>query len=104
MNAADFNLVVIPLAALVFALVAGMFLVLKKGEIANKRKKRRIEAALKKKNKQRELTEKQLTELDLMHSNKTIDSDTYTRLQTLVKMSVEKEAETEAELMKIWET
>jgi hypothetical protein len=46
--------------------------------------------------------EKQIRELDLMYSSKSIDLDTRERLQTLIKMHEEKEEETEAVLGKIW--
>ena len=99
----DFNFVVLPLGVIVFLLVAGIMLIVKKEEIAKERKIRRIDAVLKEKTKQREAMEKQLSELDAMCSSKSIDSDTYKRLQTLVRMNAEKQEETEAVLRKIWE-
>jgi len=103
MNPFDFDFLVLPLGIMVFLLVGGIMLILSRHEIANKRKMRRIDAVLKEKSKQRESAEKQLKELDTMHENKSLDTDTYNRLQTLVRMHAEKEAETEAVLMKIWE-
>ena len=102
MNSFDFNFIVLPLGIIVFLLVGGVVLILKREEIANKRKTRRIETVLKEKTKQHELTEKQLSELNKMYSSKSIDADTYERLQTLVRMHAEKEEETEAILSKIW--
>jgi hypothetical protein len=103
MNPSDFTFIVIPLGAIVFLLVAGIMLILKKEEIAKEKKVRRIDAVLKEKTKQREQTEKQLGELDTMYHGKSIDADTYKRLQTLLKMNAEKQEETEATLRKIWE-
>ena len=87
---------------MVFLLVAGIVLVVKREEIAKGKKIRRIEGVLKEKTKQRELMEKQIRELDLVYSGKSIDLDTRERLQTLIKMHEEKEEETEAVLGKIW--
>ncbi len=102
MNPFDFNFIVLPLGAMVFLLVAGIMLIVKRGEIAKERKIRRIDAVLKEKTEQRELMEKQVRELDVMYSNKSIDSDTHKRLQTLIRMHEEKQEETEAVLRKIW--
>ena len=103
MNSFDFTFVVLPLGTLVFLLVAGIMLIMKRGEIAKERKVRRINSVLKEKKRQHELSEKQLDELNTLYSNKSIDADTYSRLQTLLKMHEEKQEETEAELAKIWE-
>jgi hypothetical protein len=51
---------------------------------------------------QHELMEKQMRELDIMKSSKSIDSETHERLQTLIRMHEEKQEETEAVLKKIW--
>lgn len=103
MNPFDFNFIVLPLGVMVFALVAGIMLILRRHEIANKRKIKRMDAILKEKSKQRESTEKQLSELDTLYDNKSIDKDTRDRLQILVRMNAEKEDETGAVLMKIWQ-
>jgi hypothetical protein len=103
MNAFDFTFVVLPLGISVFLLVAGIMLLLNRGELARERKIKRIDAVLKKKDKQHEMSERQLQELGTMYGNKAIDSDTYKRLQTLIKMHEEREEETEAVLMKIWQ-
>ena len=102
MNSFDFNFIVLPLGVLVFLLVAGIMLIVKREEIAKDRKIRRIETVLKEKTKQRELMEKQIRELDVMYSSKSIDSDTHERLKTLIRMHEEKQEETEAVLRKIW--
>lgn len=103
MNTFDFNFVVLPLAISVFLLVAGIMLLLNKGEIARERKIKRIDSVLKQKNKQHAMSENQLHELDAMYDNKAIDKDTHERLKTLIKMHEEREEETEAVLMKIWQ-
>jgi hypothetical protein len=103
MNPSDFTFIVIPLGVIVFLLVAGIMLILKKEEIAKEKKVRRIESVLKEKDKQREMSKKQLRDLDVMYDNKSIDADTYKRLQAIVRMHEEKQEETEAVLMKIWE-
>ena len=103
MNPLDFDFIVLPLGIMVFALVAGIMVILSRHEIANKRKIRRMDAVLKEKNKKREATEKQLNELDTLYTNKSIDKDTLERLQTLVRMNSEKDEETEETLMKIWQ-
>ncbi len=87
MNVFDFNLIVLPLAALVFALVASIFLVLKRQEI---RERRRVNAYLKEKAKHRELTENQLNNLDELFHNKSLDKETYERLKIIVQMNGDK--------------
>ena len=103
MNPIDFNFIVLPLGGMIFLLVGIILLVVKREEIAKKRKIRRIEAVLNEKTKQSELMEKQLRELDTMHSNKSIDTDTYERMRAIVKMNAEKREETDAVLRSIWE-
>jgi hypothetical protein len=103
MNPFDFNFVVLPLCISVFLLVAGIMLLLNRSEIARDRKIKRIDAVLKKKDKQHEESEKQLHELDTMYGNKAIDKDTHERLKILIKMHEEREEETEAVLLKIWQ-
>jgi hypothetical protein len=51
MNTFDFNFVVLPLGISVFLLVAGIMLLLNKGEIARERKIKRIDSVLKQKDK-----------------------------------------------------
>ena len=87
MDSFDFAFVVIPLAILVFGLVAGILLLSKRQEI---REKRRINAYLRGKAKQKELLESQIGNLDHLYKNSSIDKDTYERLKTIVKMSVGK--------------
>jgi hypothetical protein len=102
MNPSDFNFIVLPLGFLVFFLVAGIMLILKREEIAKEKKIRRIDGVLREKNKQRELMEKQIHDLDEMYNRKSIDSDTHKRLQTLIRMHEETEEETESILRTIW--
>ena len=85
MDVFDFQFVVIPLALLVFGLVAGILLLSKRQEI---REKRRLHSYLKGKAKQRDLLESQLGNLNQLFEKKSIDKDTYDRLKTLVRMSV----------------
>ena len=94
MNISDFDFIVLPLALLVFTLVAGIILLSKKQEIREKRKARRVTTFLKGKAKQRELLENQLGNLDQLFQNKAIDKDTYERLKTIVRMSEDKTEET----------
>jgi uncharacterized membrane protein YciS (DUF1049 family) len=54
MNSFDFNFIVLPLGFMVFILVAGIMLIVKREEIAKEKKIRRIEGVLKEKTKQRE--------------------------------------------------
>ena len=93
MDAFDFEFIVIPLAIIVFSLVAGIILLSKKQEISNRRKARRVSAYLKGKAKQRELLENQIGNLDQLFQNNSIDKDTYKRLKTIVRMSEEKTEE-----------
>jgi hypothetical protein len=94
MNAFDFDFIVLPLALLVFGMVAGVILLSKKQEIRQKRKARRASAYLKGKAKQRELLDNQIGNLDQLFQKKSIDKDTYERLKTLVRMTEEKTEET----------
>jgi hypothetical protein len=102
MNSFDFSFIVLPLGFMVFLLVAGIMLIVKREELAKEKKIRRIDAVLKEKTKQHELMEKQMRELDVMYNRKSIDSDTHKRLKTLIRMHEEKQEETEAELKNIW--
>jgi len=102
MNSFDFSFIVLPLGFIVFLLVAGIMLIVKREEIAKETKIRRIDAVLKEKSKQHELMEKQISELDVMKSSKSIDSNTHKRLKALIRMHEEKQEETEAVLRKIW--
>ncbi|MGZ4850089.1 MAG: hypothetical protein ACXV2C_01760 [Candidatus Bathyarchaeia archaeon] len=102
MNSFDFSFIVLPLGFIVFLLVAGIMLILKREEIAKDKKIRRIDAVFKEKSKQHELMEKQIRELDVMKSSKSIDSNTHKRLKTLIRMHEEKQEETEVVLRKIW--
>ncbi len=103
MNPSDFILFVLPLGILVFVLVAGILLIIKKEEIAKDRKIRRIYAYIKEKDEKRKLADKQVQELTSMLNSKSIDSDTYDRLKTLIEMHQESEAQTGDALKKIWE-
>ena len=94
MNAFDFEFIVLPLAFLTFALVAGIILISKRQEIRERRKARRISAYLKGKSKQRGLMENQLSNLDQLFQKNSIDKDTYERLRTIVRMSEDKTEET----------
>ncbi len=94
MNAFDFDFIVIPLALLVFSLVAGIILMSKKQEIREKRKARRIDAYLKGKAKERELLENQIGNLNELFEKKSIDKDTYERLKAIVLMNEERTSET----------
>jgi len=91
MNILDFNYIVLPLAGIVFILVAGIILILKRQEI---RERRRLSAYLRGKAKQRELTESQLSNLNHLFENKSLDKETYERLKVIVQMNGEKSEET----------
>jgi len=91
MNVLDFNFIVLPLAGIVFILVAGIILILKRQEI---RERRRLSAYLRGKAKQRELTESQLSNLNHLFENKSLDKETYERLKVIVQMNGEKSEET----------
>jgi hypothetical protein len=103
MNPSDFTFFVLPLGILVFVLVAGILLILKKEEIAKDKKIRRIDAYLKEKGKDRKVAEGQVQELNVMLESKSIDKETFKRLKTIVEMHQESEAETGDVLKKIWE-
>ena len=94
MDVFDFDFIVLPLALLVFALVAGIILMSKKQEIRERKKARRISAYLKGKAKQREIVDSQLSNLDHLFQKKSIDKDTYERLKTIVRMTEDKTEET----------
>lgn len=94
MNAFDFEFIVLPLAFLIFSLVAGIIIISKRQEIRERRKARRINAYLKEKSKQQGLMENQLNNLDKLFQNNSIDKDTYERLKTIVRMSADKTEET----------
>jgi predicted Holliday junction resolvase-like endonuclease len=91
MNSFDFTIVVIPLAFIVFGLVACIILLSKRQEIEEKR---RVSAFQKGKAKQKELLESQMGNLDQLYQKESIDAETYERLKSIVRMSVEKSDET----------
>jgi len=103
MNPLDFIFIVLPLGVMVFLLVGGIVLIVKKEETANRRKIRRMDAIIKEKTKQCELTEKQLDELHMAYRNKSIDEAAYQRLKKLVNMNAKNYEETAADLRQIWE-
>ncbi len=102
MNSFDFAFIVLPLGIMIFGLVAGILLIVRRKEIEKERKISRTNAILKERVKNREQAEKQLHEIDGMLDSKSIDKDTYARLKTIVKMH-ELEDETGAVLARIWE-
>ena len=94
MDVLDFNLIVAPLAILVFGLVAAIVIIARRKEIEEKRRMKRITNYLREKIRQRRLLEKELDNLNDLLSNKSINKDTYERLKTLVRMSKEEPKET----------
>jgi len=103
MNPLDFIFIVLPLGLMVFLLAGALILIVKKEEGANKRKIRRMEAIIKEKTKQCEVTEKQLEELYMAYRNKSLDKDAYERLKKLVNMNAKKYEETAIDLRQLWE-
>jgi len=94
MDTFDFQFIVLPLAFLVFTLVAGIILISKRQEIREVQKARRENAYLKEKAKQRKHLENQLGNLGELFQKKSIDKDTYERLKIIVQMSEDKTDET----------
>ena len=85
MNVSDFTLTIVPLAILIFILVAAVLFYVKREEIANKRKVKYIAAYLKERIKQKSKIETEIAELDKIRANKEIDDITYERLKYLLK-------------------
>ena len=95
MQALDFNLIVLPLGIVIGILVIIiLFIDSKKDIIRDKRVQRAIEKFKQEKaEKQQEFYNEQ-TELNRLFETKAIDSDTYTRLSTLLQMNEKKLEET----------
>jgi len=86
MDPSAFIFIVLPLGVMVFLLVGGIVLIVKRDEIARKRS---IKSTLKEETKHHELMEKQLCELSKMYKTESINADTYKRLKILVRMNEE---------------
>lgn len=84
MDIADFNLIVLPLGILVFGLVGAIYIILRREDIEQKQKVKRIAAYLKERSKQQGILEKEAGRLDRLHERKMIDDDAYERLRVLV--------------------
>ena len=70
-----------------FALVAGILYKVKKEEIEQERKVKRIPAYLKERVKQRGLVERELAHIDKLLKDKSIDKSTHERLKFVIKMN-----------------
>ena len=70
-----------------FALVAGILFKVKKEEIEQERKVKRISAYLKELVKQRGLVERELAHIDKLLKDKSIDKSTHERLKFVIKMN-----------------
>ena len=70
-----------------FALVAGILYKVKKEEIEQERKVKRICAYLKERLKQRGLVERELAHIDSLLKSKSIDKGTYERLRFAIRMN-----------------
>ena len=87
MESFDFTFFVLPLGILVFVLVAGILYKVKKEEIEQERKVKRICAYLKERVKQRGLVERELAHIDSLLKSKSIDKGTYERLRFVIRMN-----------------
>jgi predicted nucleotidyltransferase len=87
MESFDFTFFVLPLGILVFVLVAGILCKVKKEEIEQERKGKRISAYLKERVKQRELVERELAHIDKLLKDKSIDKSTHERLKFVIRMN-----------------
>jgi hypothetical protein len=94
MESFDFTFFVLPLGILVFVLVAGILYKVKKEEIDQERKGKRISAYLKERVKQRELVERELAHIDKLLKDKSIDKGTYERLKFVIRMNKMETSET----------
>ena len=70
-----------------FVLVAGILYKVKKEEIEQERKVKRIPAYLKERVKQRGLVERELAHIDKLLKDKSIDKSTHERLKFVIKMN-----------------
>ena len=87
MESFDFTFFVLPLGIIVFVLVAGILYKVKKEEIEQERKVKRICAYLKERVKQRGLVERELAHIDSLLKSKSIDKGTYERLRFVIRMN-----------------
>jgi len=87
MESFDFTFFVLPLGIIVFVLVAGILYKVKKEEIEQERKVKRICAYLKERVKQRGLVERELAHIDKLLKDNSIDKSTHERLKFVIKMN-----------------
>src|SRR4030067_1291004 len=87
MESFEFTFFVLPLGIIVFVLVAGILYKVKKEEIEQERKVKRICAYLKERVKQRGLVERELAHIDSLLKSKSIDKGTYERLRFAIRMN-----------------
>jgi hypothetical protein len=90
MQTFDFTFVVLPLTISVIALISIIILISHKTELKEKRVSREVNKFLKEKEKKKEEFQRQTKELDSLLKENSIDSQTYERLNILIKMNEEK--------------
>jgi uncharacterized membrane protein YhiD involved in acid resistance len=90
MQTFDFTFVVLPLTISVIALISIILMISHKTELKEKRVSREVNKFLKEKEKKKEEFQRQTKELDSLLKENSIDSQTYERLNVLIKMNEEK--------------
>jgi hypothetical protein len=92
LNPNDFSFFVLPLGILVVALVGAVYYFAHKEEIARNRTKKLINAYIREKAKQQEMTRKELANLQRLYESKAIDDETYERLKRVLLVMHEKKS------------
>jgi hypothetical protein len=88
MQPIDFTFVVLPLGAIVVFLVVTILLMETRKEVFQDKKiTRAVEKLGKEKTEKEQAFKNQQAELDRLHENKSIDTETYNRLSTLMRMN-----------------
>jgi uncharacterized membrane protein YhiD involved in acid resistance len=93
MEVVDFYLLIVPLAIILFILVATVYYYANKAEIAKRKTKKLVQTYIKEKAKQKKAMNKELAKIDKLFEDKSIDEETRERLKNVLIVMNEKESE-----------
>lgn len=99
MEVSYFYLLILPLGLIVVGLVAAVYYYAHKEEIAKKKTKKLVQAYIKEKAKQRQSMDKELSKIDKLFEEKSIDEETCKRLKNVLIVMSAKENEQTTDLL-----
>jgi altronate dehydratase len=100
MEVSYFYLLILPLGIIVIGLVAAVYTYAHREEIAKRKTKKLVQAYIKEKAKQQEAMNKELSKIDKLFEEKSIDEETCERLKNVLIVMNAKESEKTTELLK----